>query len=82
METQEIDEVFVAAHLQSVLAADERKHSSHSHHERFHLGEERLLQLALAVLVGQFQKICRVLVFDGELRLVADVLRERDVKFV
>ena len=39
-----------------------------------HLGEDRLFQLTLAVLVAKFQEVECVLVFDCKLRLVSNVL--------
>ena len=80
VEEQEIDEIFLAADIQAVLASNERKHPAHFQEEWLHSGEDRLFQLALTVLVGKFQEVERVFVFDGKLRLVSNVLWKRGVK--
>jgi hypothetical protein len=45
--------------------------------EWFHLGEDRLFQLTLTVLVGKFQEVECVFVFDRELRLHSNAFRKR-----
>jgi hypothetical protein len=74
MEKQQIDEVFSSCDFQPVLAPDARKHSAHFAKEGLKPGEDSLFQLPLAVLVGEFQEVQRVLVLNGELRLMADAL--------
>jgi hypothetical protein len=80
VEEQEIDEILLASDFQAVLASNERKYPSHFQKEWLYFGEDRLFQLALAVLVGKLQEVECVFVFDCKLRLVSNVLWKRNVE--
>jgi hypothetical protein len=76
VEEQEIDEILLAPDFQAVLASNEGKHATHFQEEWLHSGEDRLFQLTLTVLIDKFQEVERGFVFDGNLRLVENVLRK------
>ena len=77
---QEVDEKLFAVHLQPVLAAHEGEHAAHGPEEILDPGDERPLQLPLAVLLAQLQKIEGVFVLHRQLGLGAKFRRQRLVE--
>ena len=74
--SKQVDEELLAVHLQPELAADEGEQAAHGAQELLDAGDQRPLQLALGVLLAEFQKVEGVFVLDGQLRLGAQLGRQ------
>ena len=61
---KEVNEVFLIAHLQPVLTAEEGEDAAHLPQEMLNFADQRPLKLALAVLFAKLEKIKGVLVFS------------------